>query len=74
MKAEIIIHNNPRLIGRICDIVYYDYDKKNEEIIFKAYDGQILELKSSEIRIIIEDEQERKDLMNYAIEKAVEEM
>ncbi len=70
MKVRIISHENPELIGRVCDIVYYDYDEKDGKVIFKAYDGQVLELQAGTVRVIFEDLLEREEIEKYVFEKA----
>ena len=70
MKVRIIFHESPALIGRVCDIVYYDYDEHLGKIIFKSYDGQVLELMAGNVRVIFEDLREREELERYVFEKA----
>ena len=70
MKVKIIYHENPELIGRVCDVVYYDYDETARKIVFKAYDGQVLELLAGSVRVILEDLREREELERYVFEKA----
>ena len=70
MKVRIIFHENPALIGRVCDVVYYDYDEQQGKIVFKSYDGQVLELIAGNVRVIFEDLREREELERYVFEKA----
>ncbi len=72
MKARIIEHNNPKYIGMICDVVYYDFDEKTSKVIFKTLgsNGDILELFSDDVRIVFENFKERMQLECYVFEKA----
>ena len=70
MKVRIIAHENPAIIGRVCDVVYYDFDEKSGKIIFKSYDGMVLELAAGNVRVIFEDLREREELERYVFEKA----
>jgi hypothetical protein len=72
MKVKIVSHSDPALIGTTCDVVYYDFCERTREVIFKAYDGRVLELRSSEVRVIVEDALELEELERYVFKKVFE--
>ena len=70
MKVKVIRNSDLSMVGRVFDVVYYDYDSVSGRVVFKAYDGRPVELYAGEVRIIFEDLRERLELERYVYEKA----
>ena len=69
MKARILHHKNPKLVGRVCDIVYYDFNDVLGKIVFKTYLDRPLELLSGSVSITFESKDERTKIEEYMQEK-----
>ena len=70
MKARILYHKNPKLVGRVCDIIYYDYNESSGKIVFKTYLlNRPLELLSGSVSITFENKDERAKMEEFMQEK-----
>ena len=69
MKARILYHKNPKFVGKVCDIVYYDFDESIGKIVFNTYLGRPLQLLSGSVAVTFESKEEKDGLEQFIQEK-----